>query len=146
MFPLFIWCFPTLQATFRDSGPILPPSRNTRNNHVRWEEKDQDYDLSVLSIVKFFHLAMKNNPNILEILYLPQQSILKQNDVYLHMRDNRNLFPHKGCWHSFKGYAYGQLGKLMGTANKANPKRQKDIKKMDMTPKCVSYPSPNVRV
>ena len=43
------------------------------------------------------------------------------------MRENRNLFLHKGSWHNFKGYAYSQLSKLEDRANKENPKRVQDI-------------------
>lgn len=53
--------------------------------------------------------------------------MLHSTPVYETMRENRNLFLHKGSWHKFKGYAYSQLSKLEGKANRENPKRAADI-------------------
>ncbi len=38
--------------------------------------------------------------------------MLHSSSIAEHIRENRQLFLHKGCWHKFKGYAYGQLNKM----------------------------------
>jgi predicted nucleotidyltransferase len=70
------------------------------------------YDLTVFGIVKFFALAMENNPNIIDSLFTPTTCVLHCTKVGNLVRENRRLFLHKGAWPKFKGYAYSQLHKL----------------------------------
>jgi predicted nucleotidyltransferase len=74
--------------------------------------KGRVYDMTIYSIVKFFRLLMENNPNIIDSLYVPDNCILYSTSIADHIRANRKLFLHKGCWGKFKGYAYGQMHKL----------------------------------
>ena len=74
--------------------------------------KGRVYDMTIYSIVKYFRLLMENNPNIIDSLYVPDNCILYSTTIADHIRANRNLFLHKGCWGKFKGYAYGQMHKL----------------------------------
>lgn len=71
-----------------------------------------EYDLTIYNIVKFFNLAMQNNPNIIDSLFTPQFCVLHCTKVGHMIRKNRRLFLHKGAWHKFKGYAYSQLHKM----------------------------------
>lgn len=70
------------------------------------------YDLTIYGIVKFFQLAMENNPNILDSLFTPVNCILHCTQVGNLVRENRRMFLHRGAWPKFKGYAYAQLHKL----------------------------------
>jgi uncharacterized protein len=64
------------------------------------------YDLTIYGIVKFFNLAMHNNPNIIDSLFTPANCILHSTRVGDIVRENRKLFLHKGAWSKFKNYAY----------------------------------------
>ena len=70
------------------------------------------YDLTIFGIVKFFSLAMENNPNVIDCLFTPATCVLHSTRVGNLVRENRRLFLHKGAWPKFKGYAYSQLHKL----------------------------------
>src|SRR3954452_22312970 len=70
------------------------------------------YDLTIFGIVKFFSLAMENNPNIIDSLFTPATCVLYSTRVGNLVRENRRLFLHKVAWPKFKGYAYSQLHKL----------------------------------
>jgi len=70
------------------------------------------YDLTIFGIVKFFALAMENNPNIIDSLFTPTTCVLHSTRVGNLVRENRKLFLHKGAWPKFKGYAYSQLHKI----------------------------------
>jgi uncharacterized protein len=70
------------------------------------------YDLTIFGIIKFFSLAMENNPNIIDSLFTPTTCVLYSTRVGNLVRENRRLFLHKGAWPKFKGYAYSQLHKL----------------------------------
>ena len=66
----------------------------------------------ILGIVKFFQLAMENNPNIIDSLFTPRRCVLSSTAIGEYMREHRVDFLHKGAWHKFKGYAYSQLHKI----------------------------------
>jgi predicted nucleotidyltransferase len=72
------------------------------------------YDLTIFGIVKFFQLAMENNPNIIDSLFTPAACVLHSTRIGNLVREHRRLFLHKGAWPKFKGYAYSQLHKLAG--------------------------------
>lgn len=87
----------------------------------------KEYDIQIFNIVKFFQLAMDNNPNIVDSLFTPDRCILHSNNIGKMVREQREIFLHKGSWHKFKGYAYSQLSKIGLKANASNPKRQASI-------------------
>lgn len=74
--------------------------------------KGRVYDMTIYSVVKYFRLLMENNPNIIDSLYVPDSCVLFSTPLADHVRKNRKLFLHKGCWATFKGYAYGQMHKI----------------------------------
>ncbi len=74
--------------------------------------RGRTYDVTIFGIVKFFALAMENNPNIIDSLFTPRTCVLHSTKVGNLVRENRRLFLHKGAWPKFKGYAYSQLHKL----------------------------------
>ena len=104
-------------------GSPAPKFEQLQNNHI-----DGKYDITIYNIVKFFHLCMNNNPNIVDILFSPEHCITSMNSIGAHLIENRHIFLNKKCWHTFRGYAFGQLKKL-SNINKNAPRRQEMIKK-----------------
>ena len=74
--------------------------------------KGREYDFTIYSIVKYFRLLADNNPNIIDSLFVPDNCVLHISEIGEMVRENRQLFLHKGCWAKFKGYAYGQMRKI----------------------------------
>jgi len=74
--------------------------------------KGRIYDMTIYSIVKYFRLLMENNPNIIDSLFVPDSCVLHATPIAQRLRENRAMFLHKGCWATFKGYAYGQMHKI----------------------------------
>jgi predicted nucleotidyltransferase len=74
--------------------------------------KGRTYDVQIYNIVKYFQLAMENNPNMIDSLFTPATCVLHSTRVGNRVREQRHLFLHKGAWHTFKGYAYSQLHKM----------------------------------
>lgn len=70
------------------------------------------YDLQIFNIVKYFQLAMENNPNMIDSLFTPQTCVLHITRIGNMVREQRHIFLHKGAWQKFKGYAYSQLHKM----------------------------------
>lgn len=81
-----------------------------QQHHIVHNEKS--YDFSVYSIVRYFHLCMENNPNMIDSLFVPRRCIFHITQSFEVVRENRKLFLHKGCFHKLKGYAYAQLAKI----------------------------------
>ena len=98
-------------------------------HHIKTVDNQKEYDFSVYNIVDFFKLCMDNNPNMLDVLFLPRRCILHSTHIGEHVRDNRKLFLHKGSFHKLREYAYSQLSKIENKTNSSNPKRAADIKK-----------------
>ena len=92
-------------------------------HHIELKNEQRQYDFSVYNIVDFFHLAMENNPNILDVLFLPRRCILHSTALAEHVRANRKLFLHKGSFHKFRGYMFAQMSKIKNKTNASNPKR-----------------------
>jgi len=73
---------------------------------------DKNYDVVIYGIIKAFQLASENNPNILDMLWVPDNCILHSDHIGKYIRQNRKHFLHKGAYHKFRGYSYAQLKKL----------------------------------
>lgn len=81
-----------------------------RNNQVFYE------------LIKFLDLATKANPNILELLYIPDEFILKSSVNYELIREHRDIFLTKNIKNSLGGYAVAQIKKARGKNKKiVNP-------------------------
>jgi len=120
---LYGWAIPPKEDIFPHlRGEIPGFGREAKRFGVYQEHhvEDQDalaghgrlYDLTIFGIVKFFSLAMENNPNVIDCLFTPATCVLHSTRVGNLVRENRRLFLHKGAWPKFKGYAYSQLHKL----------------------------------
>lgn len=62
---------------------------------------------------QFMNLAIQNNPNILEILFVNEANIKYIDYVGEEILKHRDLFPHRGLIKRFLGYAYSQKHKMV---------------------------------
>jgi len=108
--------FPHLRGEVLGFGTPKPRFEQYQEHHVQDQDalagRGRTYDLTIYGIVKFFNLAMENNPNVIDSLFTPVNCVLHSTRVGNLVRENRRLFLHKGAWPKFKGYAYTQLHKL----------------------------------
>ena len=74
--------------------------------------KGREYDLTIYSIIKYFRLLTDCNPNIIDTLFVPRRCVVYSTSIGELVRENRHSFLHKGCWPTFKGYAYAQIHKM----------------------------------
>lgn len=117
--------FPHLAGYISGFGKQPVMFEQYSQHHVLDNEKE--YDIVIYNIVKFFNLAMQNNPNMVDALFVPRRCIHHITESAQIVRDNRRLFLHKGSYHKFRGYAYAQLSKIKNGSNRSNPERQKNI-------------------
>ena len=121
-------CFPHLTGEILGFGRQIQRFETWQEHHIEVPEEmnnnGRTYDFQIYSIIKFFQLAMDNNPNIVDCLFVPHTCVLHTTAVGNLIRENRKIFLHKGCWHKFKGYAFSSL-------HKAKFKEHKGIKKVE---------------
>lgn len=100
-----------------------PESILGMDNFESYESKTTD--TVIYSMKRFFYLAMKGAPNVLEILFSKPENILYCDETIGKMLlENRNLFVSKRIYYSFRGYAKNAL-------KDAEKKLETDVKKAD---------------
>lgn len=123
--------FPHLRGEIPGFGRQLQRFEQFQQHHI--EDKDalagkgREYDLTIFSLVKFFQLAMENNPNIVDSLFTPRECVLHCNAIGERVRERRRIFLHKGAWHKFKGYAYAQVHKMETKTPQEGSKRAQNV-------------------
>lgn len=115
---IYGFCIPKKDMVFPHlAGEILGFGRQKKRfeqyqkHHIEETGSQTNYDLSIYGIVKYFQLLMDNNPNIIDSIFVPRECIIYSTQVGEIVRENRQSFLHKGCFHKFKGYAFSQLSR-----------------------------------
>lgn len=115
--PPIEWVFPHVRGTYIPGFSDTPEKfEHFQQHHI--EAYDKMYDVAIYGIVKFFTLASDNNPNVLDMLWVPDNCITHINDIGHHIRKNRRHFLHKGAYHRFRGYAHQQFKRLENSPRK----------------------------
>ena len=111
---------------------ILPLNQRLSILNFDQEIGNEKQDIKYFDIQKYFKLAIDCNPNIIELLWTPDDCIKFKNEKMDTILANRKLFLSKKAYHTFSGYAYAQISKCKGQ-NKLvhNPKPKDPPKKED---------------
>jgi len=120
--------FPHLYGQILGFGNQIKRFETWNYHHLNDISRNKMYDFSIHSIIKYFQLCMKNNPNIIDSLFVPDRCILHSTNIGNYVRENRRKFLHKGCFHKFKGYSYSQIKKMQSQTRKSK-KRTDNIEK-----------------
>ena len=104
--------FPYSKGNIVGFGKAPENFKQFQKHHIIDKGRGTEYDISIYSIVRFFHLCMENNPNMVDALFVPTRCVLHSTSIGEHVRANREIFLSKRVWHSFKGYAFSQLHKM----------------------------------
>jgi len=90
------------------------------------EQTDIGKDESHYEVRRFLQLLGSANPNMLEMLYMPEECIVQQDDQYWSMIvQHRDKFLTRKCLHSFGGYAVQQIRKARGLDKKMNYEKER---------------------
>lgn len=83
---------------------------------------DENNDQTFYEVRRFLELLRSNNPNILELLNMPDDCIVYKDPIFDLILDHKNKFITKMCKNSFGGYAVEQIKKARGMNKKiVNP-------------------------
>jgi uncharacterized protein len=76
------------------------------------EYKVKEWDVVGYEIRKYISLLLKSNPNVMSLLWLPERCYIAGSNLGWVLKDQRQVFVSKKAYHSFTGYAYGQLKRM----------------------------------
>lgn len=93
---------------------VNPPSEYLGLSDPVNQVGDEKHDTTYYSLKRFFELAMNANPNIIELLFVPENHRKICAPVMDTLIANRDMFISKKCFHTHSGYAYSQIGKARG--------------------------------
>ena len=105
------------------------------------EIKQNEWDIVIFELTKAVRLLEKGNPNIMAILWLDEAHYINITPTGRILLDNRNLFVGKHAYHSFVGYAHGQLHRMTHSACQGymGEKRKKLVEKYGYDTKNASH-------
>lgn len=86
-----------------------------------------EWDAVSYEVRKFINLLLKCNPNVLSLLWLPEQHLIYEHELGKYLRENRQIFVSKAAYHSFSGYAHGQFKRM----THFNQEIQKDVAELE---------------
>lgn len=75
---------------------------------------DDNNDISYYSLRRYLELAADANPNILELLFMPDECILKSSEIYQKLLSFRSEFITEKCLETHQAYALAQIKKARG--------------------------------
>jgi predicted nucleotidyltransferase len=82
------------------------------------EIKKDEWDIVLFEFTKAMRMLKKGNPNILQLLFLQENHYLHISPLGQMLIDNRSIFMGKHMYHSYAGYANGQLHRMTHAACK----------------------------
>jgi predicted nucleotidyltransferase len=92
---------------------VGPPDRYLGLNRFEGVERQiGEWDVVNYELLKFVRLLLKSNPNVLSLLWLAEQHYIYRSDSGRNLISYRDTFVSKHIYHSFTGYAHGQLRRM----------------------------------
>ena len=86
---------------------------NTVSKDVEGKNTSEAVDFRAYTLEKFARLALNNNPNVLEILFVNPANVVFANDIGYQLLNLRHEFLSKNIKHRFLGYAFSQKHKMV---------------------------------
>ena len=127
-------------------GVVVPPTSRMLGltNFDRWRyPEDSDLDASVFSLRKYVGLLIKNNPTMLETLWLREEDYCPRatTQSFRRLVAKREAFSSLRAYPAFSGYAYNQLSRMERgvTSGRMGAKRKKNVEKFGYDTKNASH-------
>jgi len=103
-----------LPESDRDVRGVFIPSEEFYLGFLEKVEQVENHepDETYWEISKFFKLCLDNNPNILELLFIPEQFRLFVTPEWLEILSHKDMFLSTKAKYTFSGYALSQLHRI----------------------------------
>lgn len=107
----------------------------------QYEKFEGEWDAVIYSLQKYIRLLLKNNPNVMSLLWLEDKHYIHKTVYGQMLIENRYIFSSKLAYKSFCGYAYGQLHRMTHGAHQGymGEKRKKLVEKFGYDCKNASH-------
>lgn len=120
-------CFPPRHILFPWENGIILGFGTQSEKFENWQQhhivfKNKDYDIEVYSIVKFVELLRHGNPNILDIIFTPNNCVMHITDAGIHLRNNRKKFLSKKIISRFEGFCWNHIRNMKSTKKEGKRK------------------------
>ena len=103
----------TPQSDIDERGVFIPDYRYFLGFMNRIEQfEDKNNDITFFELRKFLHLACENNPNIVELLFVPSTKMYVCTPEWEEILDHRKYFVSKKSKFTFTGYAHSQFNRI----------------------------------
>jgi len=109
---------PTSDEDFR--GVYIQPLEDILGFGYVEQVSDKKNDIVFYEIKRFLEMVQTNNPNILEILNVPEDCIVYKDPIFDLVLEHKDIFLTKKCRWTFSGYAIDQIKKARGLNKKMN--------------------------
>lgn len=98
---------------------------------VHKEKFHGHWDAVSYELRRLCELLIKQNPNVLSMLFMPEKMVITSSRIWEQFLRHREMFVSKNAYHSFAGYAKGQLHRMthMQFEGYMGPKRRKIVEK-----------------
>lgn len=97
----------------QDEAGIMIPGKEFFYGLKKFEQfTSHDPDIVIYNFTKAINLIADNNPNMMDLLFLPERCVLKTSKPWQKVIDNSNLFISKRCKYTYSGYAMSQLHRI----------------------------------
>ena len=93
---------------------MLPASAYLTIEETQGQVMDKKHDRVYYGIRRFIELAMRANPNIIELLFAPEDCVQWESPTFGTLAEHRHLFLSKRCFQSHMGYARAQIKRARG--------------------------------
>jgi hypothetical protein len=105
------------------------PIEYVLSGNVIHQVNDETNDVVGYEVGRFLDLISTANPNLLELLNMPEDCIIYKNPIFDEILNNRDKFLTKKCKNSFAGYSISQINKAKGQDKKQNWEKDKVTRK-----------------
>jgi len=97
-----------------DKAGVMIPGEEYFFGFDKFEQFQEypDEDKVIYDIRKALRLITDNNPNMMDLLYVPERCVVKSTSYWDKIRDSKDLFLSKRCRYTFSGYAIAQLNRI----------------------------------
>ena len=103
----------TPQSDIDERGVFIPDYKYFLGFNYKVEQiEDKTNDITYFELRKFLHLACENNPNIIELLFIPSSKMLLVTPEWEEIINHRNYFVSKKSKFTFTGYAHSQFNRI----------------------------------
>ena len=101
-------------------GVFIQPLQDILRHGFVEQVSDETNDVTFYELGRFMHLAAGNNPNILELLKVPEDCVIYKHPLFVIPEYNLHDFLSKKVRWTFAGYAIAQIVKARGYNKKMN--------------------------